>query len=139
VVINKVDLPDVRKLRTRTRKRDVRFVSALTGEGVGDLTGDIARLVASAPAPRTPAISKVRRLPERPRGDLVVERVPAGYVVRGERVEHLVEQTNLDSETGLGRFQGQLDRLGVSAALEAAGVKPGDTVRIAGVEFEYQP
>jgi GTP-binding protein len=117
----------------------VRFVSALTGEGVVDLSHDIARLVASAPVPRMLPAPRVTRLAERPRGDLVVERVPAGYVVRGERVEHLVEHTNLDSETGLGRFQSQLDRLGVSAALEAAGVRPGDTVRIAGVEFEYQP
>ena len=139
VVMNKVDLPEVRKLRSRSRRRGVRFVSALTGEGVGDLTTDITRLVASAPAPRTPAPPKVTRLPERPRADLVVERVPAGYVVRGERVELLVEHTNLDSETGFGRFQAQLDRLGVSAALEAAGVRPRDTVRIAGVEFEYQP
>jgi len=29
--------------------------------------------------------------------------------------------------------------LGVNAALEAAGVKPGDNVSIAGVEFEFQP
>ena len=71
--------------------------------------------------------------------EVLVERKPSGYVVRGERVEHLIERTNLDSESGLARFQSQLDRLGVNAALEAAGVKPGDTVRIAGVEFEYQP
>lgn len=139
VVVNKVDLPGVRKLRSRSKAREVRFVSALTGEGVEDLSKDIARLVASAPVPPTLATPRVTRLAERPRPDLVVERVPAGYVVRGERVELLVEQTNLDSETGLGRFQGQLDRLGVSAALEAAGVQPGDTVRIGGVEFEYQP
>jgi GTP-binding protein len=84
-------------------------------------------------------VAKVTRLRERPRGDLVVERVASGFVVRGESVEQLVERSNLDSETGLGRFQSQLDRLGVSAALEAAGVMPGDTVRIAGTEFEYQP
>ena len=69
----------------------------------------------------------------------MVEQKPSGYIVHGERVERLVERTNLESEGGLARFQSQLDRLGVNAALEAAGVKPGDAVRIAGVEFEYQP
>jgi GTP-binding protein len=69
----------------------------------------------------------------------VVERKPSGFVVRGERVERLLERTNLESDGGLERFQRELDRLGVNAALEAAGVKPGDTVRISGVEFEYQP
>jgi Obg family GTPase CgtA-like protein len=33
----------------------------------------------------------------------------------------------------------ELDRLGVTAALESAGVQPGDSVRIADVEFEYFP
>jgi len=139
VVVNKVDLPEARRLRSRSKRRGARFVSALTGEGVVELEQEIARLAASAPVPRTPAPAKVTRLLERPRADLVVERVAEGFVVHGERVEDLVERTNLDSETGLGRFQSQLERLGVTAALEAAGVRPGDTVRIAGVEFEYQP
>jgi GTP-binding protein len=81
----------------------------------------------------------VTRLPARRADELVVERKPSGFVVRGERVERLVERTNLDSEGGLARFQAELDRLGVNTALEAAGVEPGDTVNIAGVEFEYQP
>jgi GTPase len=51
----------------------------------------------------------------------------------------MVERTRLNSDEGLARLQAELDRLGVSSALEEAGVKPGDTVRISGVEFEYQP
>jgi GTP-binding protein len=70
---------------------------------------------------------------------MVVERRPSGLVVRGERLERLLERSDLDSEGGLARFQSELDRLGVNKALEEAGVKPGDTVRIADVEFEYQP
>jgi GTPase len=139
VAVNKLDLPEVRQLRSRTRRRGVRFVSALTKEGVEELQRDIASLVASAPPPRMPEVARVMRLREIPRDDLVVERLAGGFVVRGERIEHLVESSNLDSDTGFGRFQSQLDRLGVSAALEEAGVQPGDTVRIAGLEFEYQP
>ena len=81
----------------------------------------------------------VTRLPLRRRSEMVVEKKPLGFVVHGERVERLLERTNLDSEGGLERFQSDLDRLGVNEALEAAGVRPGDTVLIAGVEFEYQP
>jgi Obg family GTPase CgtA-like protein len=54
-------------------------------------------------------------------------------------VERLVERTDLESEGSLARFQTELDRLGVNAALETAGVQPGATVRVAGIEFEYQP
>jgi GTPase len=139
VAVNKLDLEPTRRLRSRTRRRGVHFVSALTGEGVPELLRAIGRLVAAAPEPRLPGPVKVTRLPERRADGLVVERKPSGFVVRGERVERLLERTNLDSEGALDRFQRQLDRMGVNAALEAAGVKPGDAVRISGVEFEYQP
>jgi len=139
VAVNKVDLEPVKKLRARTRRKGTRFVSALSGEGLPALAQDVAKLVASAPAPTVVVAPKVTRLPIGAGAQLMVERKPSGYVVRGERVENLVERTDLDSEGGLARFQSQLDRLGVNQALESAGVKPGDTVHIAGVEFEYQP
>jgi len=139
IAVNKIDLGPARRLRARTRRAGVHFVSALTGEGVPELLRAIARLVAESPEPGTPAPAKVTRLPLRRSDNLVVERKPSGFVVRGERLERLLERTNLESEGGLARFQSELDRLGVNAALEAAGVEPGDTVRISGVEFEYQP
>jgi GTP-binding protein len=139
VAVNKVDLEPVRRLRSRTRRPGVRFVSALSGEGLPELIDAMAQLVASAPRPDIVAAAKVTRLPERRLDELAVERTPSGFVVRGARVEQLVERSNFETDGGLARFQSNLDRLGVNAALEAAGVEPGDTVNIAGVEFEYQP
>jgi len=139
IAVNKVDLEPVRRLRSRTRRAGVRFVSALSGEGLPELIDAMAQLVASAPRPDIVAAAKVTRLRERRLDELAVERTPSGFVVRGARVEQLVERSNFETDGGLARFQSNLDRLGVNAALEAAGVEPGDTVSIAGVEFEYQP
>lgn len=139
VAVNKVDLEPARRLKARNRRPNVHFVSALTGEGLPELLEAIGSSVEAAPPPSLPAPPAVTRLRARPGGELTVERQAAGFVVRGERVERLVERTNLDSEGSLARFQSDLDRIGVNEALEAAGVKPGDTVRIADVEFEYQP
>jgi GTP-binding protein len=140
IAINKVDLEPARRLRSRTRRKGVHFVSALTGEGLDELMSLIVAALAAAPEPRVPAPHMVTKLPVRRTKDVVaVERRPFGYLVRGERVERLLERTDLESDGGLARFQSQLDRLGVNAALESAGVQPGDTVRIADVEFEYQP
>lgn len=140
VVVNKVDLPEAKRLRSRTRRAGVHYVSALTGEGIAELIGAIATLVASVPRPGVPAAATpVTRLRPRTTGELVVERSAAGFTVKGERLERLIERTDLDSEGALARFQSALDRMGVNSALEAAGVKPGDTVTVAGVEFEYQP
>ena len=139
VAVNKVDLQPARALRARTRRRDVLFISAMTGEGVPVLASAIAQLVASAPPPELPAAARVTKL--RPRGGsrLAVEKKGEVFVVHGDAVERLLERLDLESEGGLARFQSELDRLGVNGALEAAGVKPGDTVRIAAAEFEYQP
>jgi GTPase len=139
LAVNKVDLEPARRLRARTRRRAASFISARTGEGVPELAAAIASLVASAPAPQLPAAAKVTRLRPRAGAHLSVEKTGEVFVVHGEPVERLLERLDLETEGGLARFQSELDRLGVNRALEASGVKPGDTVRIAAAEFEYQP
>ncbi len=142
VAVNKLDLEPARRLKARSRRKDVVFVSARSGEGLEGLMEAVARLLAAAPSAQLPAPAQapVTQLPVRRKpGGITVERTDAGFEVRGESVDRLVERTDLDSDSGFGRFQAELDRLGVNAALEAAGVKPGDSVRMGGAEFEYQP
>ena len=140
VAVNKVDLPAAKELRRRTRRRGVLFVSAASGEGVNELLEAIAALVAATPPPPTAAPAPaVIRLRARARESIEVERRPWGYEVRGAGARRLVERTDFDSAEALERFQVQLDRLGVSQALEEAGATAGDSVRIGDREFEYQP
>jgi len=140
VAINKLDLEPTRRLKKRNRRKGVHFISALTGEGLPELMDAMVPALASAPEVTVPGAVKKTMLPERAaRVGLVVDKRAWGFAVTGDRVEHLVERTDLESEGALARFQSELDRLGVNAALEAAGVEPGDTVRIGEAEFEYQP
>ena len=138
VAVNKVDLEETKKVRKRSRRKGVHFISALSGEGLPELLEAMVTALASAPEPMAPARpAKIKLTPAA--SNLVVERKQWGFAVEGSRVEHLVAHTNLDATGSLERFQVALDRLGVNEALEAAGVQPGDTVRIGDVEFEYQP
>ncbi len=140
VAINKLDLEATRRLKGRNRRKGVHFISALTGEGLPELMDAMVPALAAAPEVTAQGMAKNIKLPERvARAGLSVEEQPWGYLVSGDRVEHLVDRTDLESEGALARFQSELDRLGVNAALESAGVQPGDTVRIADTEFEYQP
>jgi GTPase len=138
LVVNKVDLEPARRLRARSRRKDVHFVSALTGEQVPELKHAVADAAGRAPEPELPHKPSAIRLPEGI-SPLTVERRPWGFLVGGDRVERLVERTDLDSEGALERFQVVLDRIGVNTALESAGAKAGDTVRIGSTDFEYQP
>jgi len=141
VGINKVDLEQARKLRSKSRRKGpIHFVSALSGEGLPELIDAMVTTLASAPEPKPQGPVRKTKLPVAgSMTELGVERTGWGFVVKGGRVERLVERTDLDSSGGLARFQTELDKIGVNAALEAAGVQPGDTVRIGEVEFEYQP
>jgi GTP-binding protein len=138
VAVNKLDLEATQNVRRRSRRKGMVFVSALTGEGLPALMDAMVGAIARAPEPETPARPATIKLPA-PAAGLAVERKAWGFVVRGDRVEHLVAHTNLESEGSLERFQSELDRLGVSDALEGAGVQPGDTVRVGDIDFEYQP
>jgi GTP-binding protein len=59
------------------------------------------------------------------------------YVVSGERVERLAQMTDFESDEALARFEQILGKMGVTKKLRDLGVHDGDTVRIAGVEFDY--
>ena len=141
VAVNKIDLEAASRLRSRTRRKGVHFISALSGEGLPALMDAMVSALASAPEVIAQGRVKRTKLPVREAGSggLVVEKKPFGFLVHGDRVEYLVGRTDLESEGALARFQSELDKLGVNMALEAEGVQPGDTVRISGVEFEYQP
>jgi GTP-binding protein len=66
-----------------------------------------------------------------------LEREGDVYRVRGRRIERIAVQTDFEVEESAERFQRDLARLGIDAALRRAGVRPGDTVRIGRVEFEW--
>ena len=137
VAVNKIDLPEAR--RSRTRRKRTFYVSAKTGDGIAALAEGIAEALTHAPQlPAPPRREATTQLPAVAQ-PLKVTRYPWGFRVSGERIERLVDRTDLDSDNALDRFQVELDRIGVNEALEAAGVKAGDTVRIGPTEFEYQP
>ncbi len=146
VAFNKLDLPeaaaawpDFRAARDRD-KVPVVGIAAATGIGIAELQGMLATLLPSAAGmaePPEPAGVVVHRL-EALIGNFSVDRDADGaFRVRGQRVERLAAQTNFDVEESAERFQRDLERMGVEAALRRAGVGPGDTVRFGGVELEW--
>jgi GTP-binding protein len=58
-------------------------------------------------------------------------------VVQGVAVERWIQMLNPEQEEALARFQRQLKAMGITAALQRAGIQSGDTVRIGEAEFEW--
>ena len=59
------------------------------------------------------------------------------YVVEGQSVEKMLGYTNLESEKGFNFFQNYMKEQKIIDRLKEMGLSEGDTVRVAGMEFEY--
>ena len=147
VVFNKLDLVAARDawpgFRAAMREAGVPAlaISADSGEGLDALRAAVAeRLpdVAGLAEPPEPAGVVVHRI-EAAGDGFTLEREDEAFRVRGKRIERLVVQTNFDNEESAERFQRELVRLGIDAALRKAGIRPGDDVRIAGAALEWEP
>jgi GTP-binding protein len=138
-VISKLDLPEARERLTELRGEieGLRGISAVTGEGVRELLFAAFATIAATPM-RDVAAPDVPRFILTPKEPFGIERdLDGAFVVTGERVERLAAMTDFESDEGLGRFEAILAKMGVDKRLRELGAHEGDTVRIAGYEFDY--
>jgi GTP-binding protein len=138
-VISKLDLPEARERFDELRGsiEGLRGISAATGEGVRELLFAAFQTIAATPIPEVvqPDVPRFVLTPQEP-FTIAVE-ADGTFVVAGERVERLAAMTDFDSDEGLGRFEAILAKMGVEKRLREMGASEGDTVRIAGHEFDY--
>jgi GTPase len=144
VVLNKIDtLDDELREYLRETFPEAAQVSALTGEGVAELRDLLEKRLREMSERETvgsngagPTEHRVFRPTWK---GLRVERVEDGaYEVSGEGVERLALRTDWESHEGVRKFQRELKKKGVVAALRRAGAESGDEVRIGEVEFDFQ-
>jgi GTP-binding protein len=147
VALNKVDVPDARDLaemvRAEIEARGVRvvIVSAATREGLRELQYAMAELVEQARAAR-PA-DEATRIVLRPRAvddsGFTVTREGDRFVVRGERPERWIKQTDFTNDEAVGYLADRLNRIGIEAELEKAGAEAGAEVVVGDVAFDWEP
>jgi len=145
VAFNKVDLPEAGQAWPAFR--DARMddglpcvgVSAALSDGIAELREALAEILPGADEPEEPpepAGVVVHRFDNAALG-FEVEREGDAFRVKGHRIERIASQTDFENEESAARFQRDLARLGIDAALRAAGIGRGDTVRIGPVDLEW--
>jgi GTPase len=112
-------------------------ISAVTGQGVRELVGQMASLVHEA-----------RQSEPQPEGVVVIRPEVTGAVVEslgdgefrlvGREVERVVALNDVTTAEALNYIDQRLERLGVHRMLVRAGVQEGDVVWIGDFSFEYQ-
>ena len=142
--LNKCDLLpegyDKSEIESYFRERDIGcvWISAMTGEGMGELVEKIVRLIPTLPPVRIYE-SEVDEEPEEGRGrnEVTITVRDNIWFVEGEWLARMMRSVNFYDRESLQYFQRVLRRSGVTDRLEAEGIKDGDTVSIYDMEFEY--
>jgi GTP-binding protein len=112
-------------------------ISAVTGQGIPELVGRLARMVTAARADQGEDEGMIvihRPLPE----GFSVERTGEGeFRVVGRVAERAVALNDLTSDEAADYVQGRLRRIGVDRALGRAGAQDGDLVHIGELSFTW--
>lgn len=146
VVYNKMDLPDAVarwpevEAALKERGYEVMAVSAATQQDTRTLIQKVFEAVANLPETtlfEAVEAAPVYELPEDDLGFEITREDDGSYRVSGKRIERAAAMTYWDYEEAVNRFQTILETLGISRALEEAGVSVGDTVYIGDFELEW--
>ena len=152
IVVNKLDVTEVRERRDelavalKDALRDmgessgeVLFISAATGEGVGELVARISSILEELPKDEVSdqgtsalrATHRPRRLPESVRVEDGV------YIIESERLERLSALADTRDQRVLLQLWREMRRTGMAEKLIDEGIEVGDTIRIGEVEVEW--
>jgi len=117
-------------------------IAAALRDGVEPLMKRVAAELAVLPATilvETPVASAAEYTFEEDTGYEITRASDGAYEVKGPWAQHLVASTNFDDHESLQYFQRVIRKKGLVAALEAAGIKEGQLVRMEELEFEFVP
>jgi GTP-binding protein len=146
VVFNKMDLPQAQarwpEIEAELKKRGATplAISAATQQNVQTLVQELVRVVDSLPEQEIRLVSEEATVYALPEDDVPFEITrgdDASYHVTGKRIERAAAMTYWDYDEAIARFQTILEALGVTKALEEAGVEVGDTVYVGDFELEW--
>ena len=154
VAVNKVDVTEVRERRAEIetslqaadlnwadtgQSTQIAFISAVTGEGVDTLLGQVVELLATMPVEpqETVVIEPPVLESRRPRGAETVYKEGRVYVVVSEDLERLASLADTRDDRVIVQLWREMTRRGLAQRLEEAGIEAGETIRIGQVEVEW--
>ncbi len=139
IVLNKTDLVDEgelaeRELELATAGLPMMAISALDGNGLGELRATLFELLPARPKP----IAEIG--PRRVRVDQIVvkrDMTGSGWVVTGNELEELVARFDAANPEAVAYLQHHFKAYGVNQLLKRAGVRSGEEVQIGAAVFDY--
>lgn len=150
VAANKMDLPTAQEHLGQLRQaaaadgRMVFAISAAAGQGTQELMEHVGRLVAQikarepVEAPSDEVIVYQPKSQTAPVEEFTIRKENEDYVVEGEGLRRLMERLDLSNEDTVEYLQRLFDKIGLYRKLRAMQIPDGATVRVEGLEFQYE-
>lgn len=143
VVLNKIDLPDAVAwepiLEEEIVAKGYAFcaISAVTRQGVQEMLFKVKEMVDATPQITIQTEETIIIRPEVKEPFVITQEGENMWRVSGKEIEKVAAMTYFEFDDTLVRFQHILDSMGISEALEEAGVQVGDIVYLGGNELEW--
>ncbi|MCS7152014.1 MAG: GTPase ObgE [Endomicrobia bacterium] len=147
VVLNKADLIGkdeveviVKKFKNKIKsKHEILAISAVNKQNIDIMLKKIVKLIHSLKHQKeyTQVLSKDVQKVFAYKEIFTVEKHEDRFIVKGKKVEDIVKMTDFSSQDSIKRLQKIFKQLGVEKKLKQYGIKEGDIVEIADVEFTY--
>ncbi len=149
IVASKADaMPDdenFNKLKELAKKnnQEIFKISGATGEGVEELMNHVSQVLKTLPKEQLVEIEtnkeKVYTLDTQEDNNFEIKREDKNtFVVTGEAVDRIMRRVNITDNESLFYLHRKLDEIGFNQAMKKAGVKDGDTVKIAQYEMIWE-
>jgi GTP-binding protein len=145
VVLNKMDLPDAIAWEPLVEEEieaagyEFMSISAVTGQNVRPMINRAYQILQELPPPE-PIMDETDEPVIRAEEDesaFTIARRGNEWWVRGRRIERVAAMTYWEFDAAVNRFQRILEEMGISKALENAGIQTGDSVHIGEEELEW--
>lgn len=141
VVGNKCDIAseeNISRFKNYVSSKGYEYFSvvAASNQGIADMLDTIAEKLSKLPDIYTFASEKTLE-PNLEEDTFEIKKEKGVYVVKSSKLEKVIKSTNFDDYESLNYFQNAITTSGLTQALKDAGIKPGDSVSVNGVEFEF--
>jgi len=139
------DEENFNKLKELAKKnnQEIFKISGATGEGVEELMNHVSQVLKTLPKEQLVEIEtnkeKVYTLDTQEDNNFEIKREDKNtFVVTGEAVDRIMRRVNITDNESLFYLHRKLDEIGFNQAMKKAGVKDGDTVKIAQYEMIWE-
>ena len=141
VVGNKCDIAsqeDISRFKNYVSSKGYEYFSvvAASNQGIAEMLDTIAEKLSKLPDIYTFASEKTLETNSE-EDTFEIKKEKGVYVVKSSKLEKVIKSTNFDDYESLNYFQNAITTSGLTQALKDAGINPGDSVSVNGVEFEF--